>query len=141
MNDMHSVHALLVLLVPTIAAIGLFALLTVASWANARQRERESFHRTELLRRLSETSSETSGQVLELLREDDAARMRRRREGLILAGMIWLVIGAGFVGAGQIVHHIQQEGLWAFGIIPMFVGTAILVHAAIFAGRAGPRPR
>ena len=140
MNDLHSVHALLVLVVPTISAIGLFALLTVTSWANARQRERESFHRTELLRRLAEAPSETSAQVLELLREDDAARIRRRREGLILAGMISLVIGAGFVGAGQIVPHIQEQGAWAFGIIPMFVGTAILVHAAFFAAKAGPRP-
>ena len=135
MHEVQSVHALLVLLVPTISAIGLFALLMLTSWANARQRERESFHHTELLRRLAETPSETAGQVLELLREDDAARLRRRREGLILAGMIWLVVGAALVVAGHIVPHLEHEGLWAFGILPMFVGTAILVHAAFFAAR------
>jgi hypothetical protein len=134
-------HAWLILLVPTISAIGIFALLTVSSWAKARQRERESFHRTELLRRLTETSGEAAVQILELLREEDAAKIRRRREGLILAGMIWLAVGAGFVGIGRLNTHLEHDGSWALGILPMFAGAAILVHAAFFATRPGTRGR
>jgi len=139
MQPMQHIHDLLVLLVPTISAIGLFALLTVASWAKARQRERESFQRAELLRKLAESSGEANAQVLQLLREDDETRIRRRREGLILAGMIWLVLGAGFIAVGHLIPHLENSGTWALGILPMFAGAAILVHAIFFAARPGRR--
>ncbi len=128
---------LLILFVPVVGTIALFTYLAVASWSRARQREREAAYRSELLRKLSEMSAEAAAPVLAILREDDARALRRRREGLILAGMIWLVLGVGWIAAGHIVRDVERSGAWAVGILPMLVGSAILFHALVFASRPG----
>jgi hypothetical protein len=128
-----------ILCLPVIAAIGLFAYLAVGSWSRARQREREALYRSELLRKLTEVPAEAAAPVLAALREEDAKALRRRREGLILAGMIWLVVGVAFIGAGHLMGTIHHDGSWALGLIPTFVGAAILFHAAFFAARPPAR--
>ena len=130
---------MMVLLLPLVGAVGLCVFLVVGIWSRSRQREREAFHRAELLRKLAELPAEAAAPVLAVLHEDDARALRRRREGLILAGMIWLVVGVSFVGAGQLVTELSRDGLWAFGLIPTFVGSAILFHAAFFAARPPAR--
>jgi len=133
--DSSAIERVMVMLVPVVGTVGLFAFLVVAAWSRARQREREAFHRAELLRKLSDISSEAAAPVLAILRDDDARAIRRRREGLILAGMIWLVVGVAVIAAGHIVGTIDHDGTWALGLVPTFVGCALLAHAAFFAAR------
>lgn len=56
-------------LVFSIGAVGLFSYLSVASWSDARRREREAFYRSEAIKKLSEVDGTIPDSVLQLLRE------------------------------------------------------------------------
>ena len=107
--DSSRIAMTMVLLLPIVGTIGLFVFLAVATWSRAQRREREAFHRAEVLRKLAELPPEAAAPVLAVLREDDARALRRRREGLVLAGLIWLVVGVAYVGVGHLVAELAPR--------------------------------
>ena len=70
----------------SVGAVALFSFIAVASWADARRKEREAYYKSETLKKLSE--SQGSAAVLELLREEQKQAAAKRREGLRLGGLI-----------------------------------------------------
>ena len=136
-------------IIPVIAIIALFTLLSIATWTNARKKEREAFYRSEVRKKLIENwSGENAEQLLKLMREqskspelhqwlnlaeDESDNPRRRRERLLLAGLITTAIGGGTL----IFLKTMPEAVEAsnVGLIPLFVGLAILIYS-LFVGRA-----
>ncbi len=113
------------LLIPIVGSVALFGFLAVASWADARRREREAFFRHELLKKVAESPG--GQQVVELLRQEEADRIERQRQAIQLAG--WVVLGAG-IGVGVLLAALTRvAGLWSVGAVPALVGAALVLHA------------
>ena len=117
-----------------LAAVGwvvLFAFVAVATWSDARRREREAYYRSETLKKIAETQQPGSAAALELYREHERIAFRRRREGIKLAGLITLA-----VGIATFVFIMQVEGnnnVHMVGLIPMLVGSVLTVYGYLLA--------
>src|SRR5688572_18345696 len=81
-----------------VGAASLFSFIAVAAWAGARHAERETYYRTELIKKAMESPS---GAGLEYLRERDretALRAARKaRSGLRLGGLVAVAAGIGLM--------------------------------------------
>ncbi len=117
----------LAMLIPILGVLGAFTCGTIASWAGERTKEREAFYRSEVLKKLAESTGEQVERVLDLMREQDVAAERRRREGQRLGGAIVTMAGLG--ASIMLALLLPHQPLWAVGIVPLLVGGALLAHA------------
>ncbi len=83
------------------SAVSLFSFLAVASWSDARRRERESYYRYEMVKRVAESSGSgidsalrlMAAQDLELLREKARVDLCRRQSALRVNGLVLGALG------------------------------------------------
>jgi hypothetical protein len=99
--------------------------LGFTGWAEQRRREREAFYRSEVLKKLADSTGEQVQQVREILREQDRNEERKGREGGRLAGVILTASGLGLIGMFAVL---VPGGVWSIGLIPMLIGVALLVY-------------
>lgn len=129
-----------------IVLIGLFTYMVVSMFINARRREREAHYRNDFRKKLIEQwGSEGADKVMEMLKEEsqgsEAVQLlklaqdqkpnnpQRRKERLMLAGLVTTALGVGLcIG----LQFIAVERIWTLGFIPLLVGIAILIHAFFF---------
>src|ERR1700730_19135638 len=83
--------------IPVIGSIALFSFLSVASWSEARRKEKEEYYRNETLKKIAESSGEGAKATIELLREQNRTVTKRRLEGMKLGGLITAVVGIGVI--------------------------------------------
>lgn len=122
--------------VPAVGALALFGFLAVATWSEERRKERESFYRSEVLKKLVDNPGSDTKPVLDMMQEEENRKLRRRREGLLLGGFITAAAGAGVM---FFLHRITgDEAIWTVGIIPLLVGL-ILVFFGLFVAQK-PKP-
>src|SRR5262245_239731 len=80
-------------------AVGLFAFLSAAAWSGTQASYRKERDRYALLRSLAEQPGENAARVLDMLREQDAQKARRKseeeRRGFLIGGLCCLASGAG----------------------------------------------
>lgn len=117
----------------SIGSIALFSFVAVASWSDARRREREAYYRSETLKKIAETqgSGTGAGSALEFLREEERIAARRRLEGQRLGGLITAVVGIGLVVFLRAIGH--REPVYLVGLIPLLVGMALLAYSYLLA--------
>jgi hypothetical protein len=113
--------------IPVVGSIALFSFLAVASWADARRKEREAYYTAETLKKIAESSGEGAKSALELLREKQKNSSHRRIEGLKLGGLITAAVGAGVM---LLLHGIANDDgpVYLVGVIPLLIGAALLVY-------------
>ena len=109
-----------------VATIATFGFLGIASWANARRREREAFYRSEVLKKLAEAGPDGSSAALEMFREQQRAAVRNRLESQRLAGLILAAVGLGLMA---LLKGVASDEVWTVGLIPALVGTVLLVYS------------
>ena len=117
----------------SIGAIALFSFIAVASWSDARRREREAYYRSETLKKIAETQGGGGNAALEFLREEERKATRRRREGMKLGGLITMAVGASlmvFLWAEE-----RSEPAYLVGLIPLLVGAALLGYVYFLAAK------
>ena len=105
-------------------AIALFSFLAVATWSDNRRREREAFYKSEMLKKLSETSAENAAI---LLREDEHLTRRRQRESARLGGLVTVAAGIGL--AVFLWGLVPERRVYLLGLIPLLVGCALLAYS------------
>jgi hypothetical protein len=128
---------LVALLVPIVALIAVFSFVSVAAWAEQRTKEREVFYRSEVYKKLAESSGEQAQQVLAMVRAEELAKEERRHEGRKLGGVIVTMVGIGLgVMLALVVPH---EPVWSVGLIPLLIGVALLVYEYVLAPRRATR--
>jgi len=145
MNEIM-MNSLLKMTLLFIVLIGLFTYMVVSMFVNARRRERESHYRNDFRKKLIEQwGSESAEKVIEMLKEEsqDSEAIQllklaqdqgpsdpaRRKEKLMLAGLVTTALGIGLcIG----LQFIAIERIWTLGFIPLLVGIAILIHAFFF---------
>lgn len=113
--------------IPVVGSIALFSFLGVASWSEARRKEREAYYRGETLKKIAEASSEGAKSALELLHEQDRIVARRRLEGVKLGGLITSAVGIGVMVFLRAMERF--EPVYLAGVIPLLVGLALLGYA------------
>jgi hypothetical protein len=105
-------------------AIALFSFLAVASWADARRREREAYYRSETIKKIAETQGADA--AMSLMREDKSTARRRELEGIRLGGMVTSGVGVGLM---IFLHETARgEPAYLVGLIPLLIGVALLAH-------------
>lgn len=121
----------------SVSAVALFSFVAVASWADARRREREAFYRSDMLKRIAELPG-GGNSALELYREEERTKQRRRLEGLKIGGLANVAIGLGLL----IFLHalIREEAVYLVGLLPLFIGLALLTYAFVLAPPPDPHP-
>jgi hypothetical protein len=113
----------------SVGAVALFSFVAVASWADARRKEREAYYKSETLKKIAE--SQGAGAVLDLLREEQKQAVAKRREGLKLGGLVNIAVGVGLmVFLGGLIH---DERIYLVGLIPLFIGVALLGYVLFLA--------
>lgn len=119
----------------SIGALALFGIfLPAVSWMDNRRKEREAYYRAETLRRLAEASGEGAKAALELLREDARLSQAKKIEGLKIGGLINLGIGLALVPFMWVLFGHHWHGPALAGLIPAFMGLAMLVYVFFMAG-------
>ncbi len=114
--------------------LSVFGFISIASWADARRRERQAFYRSEMIKKIAESPGPGAAAALEALRDHERLELGRRVEGLKLGGMVTASVGIGlmiFLGAID-----RREPAYVIGIIPFLVGLAFLCYAYLMAGKA-----
>jgi Domain of unknown function (DUF6249) len=127
---------ILAAILTSVPLISVFTFVTVAAWAEQRRREREAFYRSEVLKKLAESTGEQARQVIEMIREQERNDERKRRERGKLAGLI--VTGVG-LGTSAMLSLLAPGGVWGIGLILLFIGLALLLYHYVLASRP-PRP-
>jgi hypothetical protein len=117
----------IVYLIPIVGSIALFSFLAVASWSDARRRERETYYHTEALKKIAESSGEGARGALEYLQQRDRGVTRRRLEGMKLGGLVTAAVGIGVMALLRGLTH--DEPVYLVGTIPLLIGAALLIYA------------
>jgi hypothetical protein len=131
MEGIEGVAQLGVFLIPIVGSIALFSFLAVASWSDARRREREAYYTADALKKIADSSAEGAKSAVEYLREQNRLATRKRVEGLKLGGLITVAVGIGVMIFLHAVEH--EESAYLMGTIPLFIGVALMVYGFVLA--------
>lgn len=117
----------------SVAVVSLFSFLTVASWSNARLKERESFYKNEMLKKLSESPRQGAASALEILREENRLIRMRRQSSLQAGGLITVSVGLALMVFLRAL--IPNQPIFLCGLIVLLPGFALVV-SSYMQGRA-----
>ena len=112
--------------IPIVLFVSVFTFLVFAVWFGTRQKEREAYYKSETLRRITESSGEGAKAAIDLLREEERLKRIKAREGVKIGGVVNVGVGIGlliFLGA------LTGFKVALCGLIPGFIGVALLVYA------------
>ena len=71
---------------------------------------------------------------------DPGAASRHRSQGLMVGGIITIAVGLGIMAFLFVLADHGDGEVWAVGIIPFFIGLAMLLSAWLVRPRGGDRP-
>ena len=115
----------------SVAAVAVFSFIAVVVWSQERRREREAYYKSEMLKKIAEAGA-AGASAVDFLREEQRIATRRRQEGMKLAGLITSAVGLGLmVFLGGVDG--SSERSYLVGIMPLFIGAALLAYAYILA--------
>lgn len=124
-------------LIPVTTLLAVFSFLAIVSWSDARRREREAYYKSDMVKKVAESQGTGANAAIEFLREQEQIGNRRRRDGLRLGGLITAVVGIGLmILLGALAQDKSlgiPQGTYLAGLIPLFVGLVLLVHAQFLA--------
>lgn len=106
-----------------VGAVALFSFLAINSWSEARRKERESYYKNDMLKKVSDAQGPGAASALELMREEARIATVRTRQGLQIGGLV-----TGAVGLGLLIFLralIGPNGVFLCGLIPLFIGLAL----------------
>jgi hypothetical protein len=118
-------------LIPIVAIVGGLTFVTVAHWLDTQRKEREAYYKAETLRRITEASGEGAKAALELMHEDERIKRTKQREGMKIAGISNIGVGAGLL---IFLHALMPgNGIYLCGTIPGLIGVGFLVYVFFLA--------
>jgi hypothetical protein len=119
----------------SVGAVALFVVfIPTVSWIDGRRKEREAFYKAETFRRLTESSAEGAKAAIELMREESRMERIKKYEGLKLGGLICIAVGVAMVIFLRVMAASDPGAPYLVGLIPAFIGVAILVYVYALAG-------
>ena len=106
-----------------LSAIALFSFLAVASFADARRRERETYYKNETLKKIAEAQGAGATSALELLREENRLATIHRRQGLKVGGLVMTAVGLGLLIFLRAM--VPANPTYLIGLLILFIGAAL----------------
>ncbi|HSY04135.1 MAG TPA: hypothetical protein VK819_18360 [Acidobacteriaceae bacterium] len=112
-----------------VGAVALFSMVAVASWASARQKERESYYKNDMLKKVAESQGPGVTSTLELMREEAKINAFRAKQGLKIAGLILTATGIGLL----IFLHalITDAPIYLVGVLVLLIGAALFASSYV----------
>ena len=130
LTDPETLHSAGLWIFLSIGAISLFGIfIPTVTWIDSQRKEREAFYKAETFRRLAEASGEGAKAAMELLQAQSRLERQKGREGMKIGGIICIGVGA----AMSLLFWSQHQQGFLIGLIPGFVGAALLVYVYILA--------
>jgi predicted phage tail protein len=91
--------------------------------------EREAYYNAEMIKKISESGA-GSAPAIEYLREQERIKAAKRLGGIKLAGLINIAVGLALIPClAWVTYGFERGTLGAVGLIPLFIGVAMLVYA------------
>ena len=116
----------------SIGAVSLFVVfIPLVSWIDSRRKEREAFYKAETFRRVAESSGDGAQAALAMLQEEGRQVRIKTREGMKIGGVINLAVGVALLIFLRAL--IGNEPVYLCGLIPGFIGVAMLIYALFLA--------
>jgi len=106
-----------------VGAASLFSFLGVASWSNARRKERESYYKNDMLKRLAESQGPGAASAVQLMREEARLDAIRKKQGLQIGGLVLLGTGLGLMIFLRAMDH--EEPVFLCGLLVLLIGIAL----------------
>ncbi len=118
-------------LIPIVAIVGGLTFVTVAHWLDTQRKEREAYYKAETLRRITEASGEGAKAAIELMHADDRIKRLKQREGMKIAGLSNIGVGAGLL---IFLHALMPgNGIYLCGMIPGLIGVEFQIYVFFLA--------
>jgi hypothetical protein len=121
------------LFIPIVSVICVFTFISIASWADARRKEREAYYKNETLKKIAESQGQGATSALELMREEERIAVRRAREGQRLGGLVTLGVGIALTSFLWAILDRNEKGVALVGLFPFLVGVALLIYSYVLA--------
>jgi hypothetical protein len=106
-----------------VGAVALFSFLAINSWSDARRKERESYYKNDMLKKLADSQGPGAASALELMREEARIVTVRMRHGLQIGGLVTVAVGLALIIFLRAL--VGPNGVFLCGLIPLFVGLAL----------------
>ena len=120
-------------LFPLVIIVVVFTFTGVTHWVDSSRKEREAYYRADTLKRLSEAPGDGAKAAFELLREQDRLKRINQRERMKIGGLVSIGVGAGLCIFLRMVAGGGYGSPWLVGLIPGFVGAALLIYVFFLA--------
>lgn len=116
----------------SVGAVSLFVIfIPTVHYFDSRRKEREAYYKAETLRRISESSGEGAKAAIDMLNAEDRRERVKVREGMKIGGVINLAVGIALMIFLRAL--IGNAPVYLCGLIPGFIGLAMLVYALFLA--------
>jgi hypothetical protein len=106
-----------------VGAVALFSMVSVAVWSSARQKERESYYKNDMLKKLADAQGPGANSALQLMREEERIMTARARWGLQIGGLVTAAVGLALVIFLGVLP--TPKGVNLCGLIPLLIGVAL----------------
>jgi hypothetical protein len=106
-----------------VSAVALFSFLGVSTWSEARRKERESYYKNDMLKKLADAQGPGANSALEILREEARLGAIRKREGLRVGGTVVVATGLGLLIFLKAL--IPEEPIYLCGLMVLLIGAAL----------------
>jgi hypothetical protein len=106
-----------------VSAVALFSFLSMNSWSDARRKERESYYKNDMLKKLADAQGPGANSALELLREEARLGAIRKREGLRVGGTVVMATGLGLLIFLKAL--IPEAPIYLCGLMVLLIGAAL----------------
>jgi hypothetical protein len=127
-----------VLMFLAISVVSVFSFASIAVWVEGRRKEREAYYKAESMRRIAEMPGDAAKNVIEVMREEERihkgrelAAVARKREGLIIGGLVNIGIGFGIMVFLYFLTMDHKDGpahVYLSGLIMVFIGLPLLLY-------------
>lgn len=111
--------------------VSMFSFLAVASWCSARLKERDSFYKNDMLKKMAENAGEGANAALAMLREENRIAALRRKASLREGGLVTASVGLAIMLFLRALIHNQP--IYLCGLIVLLPGLALLASAYLLA--------
>jgi hypothetical protein len=106
-----------------VGAVALFSMISIATWSEARRKERESYYKNDMLKKLADTPGPGATSALELMREEARLGALQKRQGLRIGGLVVAAIGIGVMILLKAL--VKDAPVYLSGLLVLLIGVAL----------------
>jgi hypothetical protein len=98
-------------------------MISVAVWSESRRKERESYYKNDMLKKVAEATQPGANAALDLLRAESRIATARTQQGLKIGGLVLSAVGIGLLVFLRAL--IRDEPIFLVGFMVFLMGAAL----------------